>query len=136
MAGAAGAQQATAAFSDIDTDASGSISFEEAAAVFGPRGAEGLFRNDIDGDGELGVAEVVEGGRAIDSDGNVVDADDNVIDEASIDYEDIDRGHGNDPDGFDDDNPGRGHDSANGERGGGHGNSGGNGNSGGKGRNG
>lgn len=139
FASAVSAQQATAGFAEIDTDGSGDISYEESEAVFGSRGTEGLFRNDANGDGVLTVDELTDGGSAVDSEGNVVDSDGNVVEDAAVEYEDIDRGHGNDPDGFDEDNPGQGHDKENGEVGGGNGNSsnsGGNGKSGGKGNNG
>ena len=133
LAGTAGAQQASANFNDIDVNGDGFIDYAEAEAVFGPRGADGLMRNDANNDGLISVGELIEGGDAVDGDGNVLDADGTVIDGADSDvaYEDKDRGHGNDPDGFDEDNPGKGHDRDNGERGGGNGGN----NGGGKGKN-
>jgi hypothetical protein len=128
FASAISAQQATR-FAEIDTDDTGDISYKEAEAVFGRRGAEGLFRNDADGDGFLTVGELIEGGSAVEDDGNVVEKNDNVVEDATVEYEDIDRGHGNDPDGFDEDNPGQGRNNENREVGGGNGNAGGKGGS-------
>jgi hypothetical protein len=126
FASAISAQQATR-FAEIDTDGTVDISYEEAEAVFGRRGAEGLFRNDADGDGFLTVGELIEGGSAVEDDGNVVEKNDNVVEDAAVEYEDIDRG--NDPDGFDEDNPGQGRNNENREVGGGNGNAGGKGGS-------
>ncbi len=134
LSSAASAQPAMSNFNDIDADGSGYLSYAEAEAVFGSRGAEGLFRNDANQDGFLSVDELIDGGDAVDADGNVVDSDGNVIEDTGVEYEDIDRGHGNDPDGFDDDNPGRGHDRESGQRGGGNDKPGNNGNGRGNGR--
>lgn len=116
LTGAAVAQDASASFNDIDTSGDDFIDYAEAEAVFGAGGADNLFRNDADGDNLLSLDELIDGGNAVDEDGNAVGGAD-----SDADYKDADRGHGNDPDGFDEDNPGKGHDSDNGERGGGNG---------------
>jgi hypothetical protein len=72
FASAISAQQATR-FAESDTDGTGNIGYKEAEAVFGRRGAEGLFRNDADGDGFLTVGELIEGGSAVEDEGNVVE---------------------------------------------------------------
>lgn len=101
--GGAIAQQAQATFSEIDTNGDGALTYEEVEAVFGSRGADGVFRNDTNGDGVLTLDEVV------DDPTTTTNPDGTTTTDGGVDYEDLDRGHGNDPDGFDEDNPGRGH---------------------------
>lgn len=90
IAGSAAAQQAQASFGDIDTDGSGTLSYAELVAVFGLRGADGLIRRDADGDGALSLAE------AVDATSETTNPDGTTTSGGDVDYEDADRGHGND----------------------------------------
>jgi hypothetical protein len=121
LALATGWASAQVAFGEIDSDGDGLLSYDEVQAVFGTSGANGLFANDADGDGLLTVAEAVGSGSDEEGDPG---AGDGPTEADEVEYTDLDKGHGNDPYGFDEDNPGQGH-GDDGVPGGGNGNGGG-----------
>lgn len=102
-------------FTDLDLNMNGLLDQEELDLAGYPPEQVALL--DLDGDGRLSQDEASAGNE--DPDGE--DPTGEPVDSGLVDDGDGNHGHGNSPDGFDTDNPGRGH--GDGVRGGGNGNS-------------
>jgi hypothetical protein len=97
------------AFGDVDTSGDGYLDQAELEAAFGTDGAATLLAKDTDADGLLSAEEVTAGGEGTEGEEPIGEPVEEPVEGGLVDDGDGNHGHGNSPNGFDTDNPGRGH---------------------------